>query len=28
MRSGFPGFPVEGMQFLRSLARNNQRDWF
>src|SRR5262245_18776975 len=28
MRSGFPGFPEEGMQFLRGLARNNRRDWF
>lgn len=28
MRSGFPGFPGEGIQFLRSLARNNNRDWF
>ena len=28
MRSGFPGFPAEGMQFLRGLARNNNRDWF
>src|SRR5436305_6930237 len=28
MRSGFPGFPPEGIQFLRSLARHNQREWF
>lgn len=28
MRSGFPGFPAEGIQFLRSLARNNKREWF
>jgi uncharacterized protein (TIGR02453 family) len=24
----FPGFPPEGMQFLRSLKRNNRREWF
>ena len=28
MRSAFPGFPVEGIQFFRGLARNNTRDWF
>ena len=28
MRSGFPGFPREGMAFLRGLARNNRREWF
>ena len=28
MRSGFPGFPPEGVQFFRGLARNNHRDWF
>ncbi len=28
MRSGFPGFPKEGIQFFRGLARNNNRDWF
>ena len=28
MRSGFTGFPVEGIQFMRGLARNNNRDWF
>lgn len=28
MRSGFPGFPAEGIQFFRGLARNNTRDWF
>lgn len=28
MRSGFPGFPAEGIQFFRGLARNNNRDWF
>ena len=28
MRSGFPGFPAEGMAFLRGLVRHNNRDWF
>jgi uncharacterized protein (TIGR02453 family) len=28
MGSGFSGFPGEGIRFLRSLARNNKRDWF
>jgi uncharacterized protein (TIGR02453 family) len=28
VRSGFPGFPTEGMAFLRGLARHNDRDWF
>src|SRR5437867_13251951 len=28
VRTGFPGFPAEGMQFFRSLARNNRREWF
>ena len=28
MRSAFPGFPTEGIQFFRGLARNNNRDWF
>ncbi len=28
MRSGFPGFPEEGMTFFRALARNNRREWF
>src|SRR6266550_233264 len=28
MRAGFPGFPREGIQFLRDLARHNNRDWF
>jgi uncharacterized protein (TIGR02453 family) len=28
MPPGFPGFPAEGMQFLRGLARNNRREWF
>src|SRR5580693_6060819 len=26
--SGFAGFPEQGMQFFRSLARNNRREWF
>ncbi|MEI9971700.1 MAG: DUF2461 domain-containing protein [Ignavibacteriota bacterium] len=28
MRPRFPGFPPEALQFFRSLARNNNRDWF
>jgi len=28
MRSAFPGFPPEGIQFMRNLARNNRREWF
>lgn len=24
----FPGFPVEGLRFLRSLRRHNNREWF
>jgi uncharacterized protein (TIGR02453 family) len=28
MRSAFPGFPPEAMQFFRGLARHNNRDWF
>jgi uncharacterized protein (TIGR02453 family) len=28
VRTGFTGFPAEGMQFFRSLARNNRREWF
>jgi uncharacterized protein (TIGR02453 family) len=28
MRSRFPGFPPEGLQFFRALARHNNRDWF
>ena len=28
MRSRFPGFPPEALQFFRRLARNNNRDWF
>ncbi|MBV8903100.1 MAG: TIGR02453 family protein, partial [Acidobacteriia bacterium] len=28
MRTGFPGFPREGVEFLRALARNNRREWF
>jgi uncharacterized protein (TIGR02453 family) len=27
-RSAFPGFPKEGLDFFRSLARNNRREWF
>lgn len=27
-RSVFPGFPEEGIAFLRSLERNNRREWF
>lgn len=28
MRSAFRGFPKEAFEFLRSLERNNTRDWF
>jgi uncharacterized protein (TIGR02453 family) len=28
MKSQFPGFPKEGLQFLRGIARHNDRDWF
>jgi len=28
MPAGFPGFPSEGIAFLRSLAKNNRREWF
>jgi uncharacterized protein (TIGR02453 family) len=28
MRSGFPGFPDEGIRFMHALAHNNRRDWF
>src|SRR5208283_5236216 len=28
MRSAFPGFPREAIQFFRGLARNNDREWF
>jgi uncharacterized protein (TIGR02453 family) len=28
MRSRFPGFPPEALQFFKGLARNNKRDWF
>ena len=28
MSLGFPGFPEEAPKFLRSLKRNNRRDWF
>src|SRR5690242_13126687 len=27
VKSGFQGFPAEGVQFLRSLTRNNLREW-
>src|SRR6202008_683557 len=27
-RSTFSAFPKEGLQFLRSLKRNNNREWF
>lgn len=26
--TGFPGFPEEGLKFLRALERNNRREWF
>ena len=28
MPAGFPGFPPEGLAFLRALAKNNRREWF
>jgi uncharacterized protein (TIGR02453 family) len=28
MPAGFPGFPTEGMAFLRALVKNNRREWF
>jgi uncharacterized protein (TIGR02453 family) len=28
LASGFPGFPREGIEFFRGLARHNHRDWF
>ena len=28
MPPGFPGFPPEGMAFLRALVKNNRREWF
>ena len=28
MRTPFPGFPQEGIDFFRRLARNNRREWF
>ena len=28
MSSAFPGFSAESLQFFRSLARNNNREWF
>jgi uncharacterized protein (TIGR02453 family) len=28
MPAGFPGFPPDGLAFLRALAKNNRREWF
>ncbi len=28
MKSSFPGFPAQGIQFLRSLDKHNEREWF
>ena len=28
MPAGFPGFPPEGIAFLRALEKNNRREWF
>jgi uncharacterized protein (TIGR02453 family) len=28
MKSSFPGFPAEGIAFLRELKENNDREWF
>jgi len=28
VRSGFPGFPAEGLAFFSALQRNNRREWF
>ena len=28
VKRGFGGFPAAGMQFFRSLTRNNRREWF
>lgn len=28
MKSTFPGFPREGIEFLRALRKNNDREWF
>jgi len=28
MPAGFPGFPQDGMAFLRALVKNNRREWF
>jgi uncharacterized protein (TIGR02453 family) len=28
MKALFPGFPKEGMAFLRTLKKNNEREWF
>jgi len=28
VKTFFPGFPPEGLKFLRRLKQNNNRDWF
>jgi uncharacterized protein (TIGR02453 family) len=28
VKSAFPGFPPEGLEFFRKLQRNNRREWF
>jgi uncharacterized protein (TIGR02453 family) len=28
LRSAFPGFPAEALEFFRGLARHNKREWF
>ena len=28
MKSGFPGFPADGIEFFGKLMRNNRREWF
>lgn len=28
MKTGFPGFPAEGLKFLSALKKNNKREWF
>lgn len=28
MKNSFPGFPAEGIEFLRELKENNDREWF
>jgi uncharacterized protein (TIGR02453 family) len=27
-KTGFPGFPTEGIEFFRKLVKNNRREWF